>query len=115
MPSWPFDQPPNCVTMSLRQIVFGGAPILHVTHDNDDHGWQFLSAGDARIEDGVVVCLSTIVELDPSIQQLADMPPGWHAWRTSKDARWQREPMLSAIDREPRHQRRHSDECGEGS
>jgi len=42
MDDWPFDQLPNCAVITLRRIVFGSAPILHVTHDRDDHGWQFL-------------------------------------------------------------------------
>ena len=90
-PNWPFDQPPNCVAITLRPILFSGAPILHVTHDEDDHGWQFLGWGDADVEQGAVACLSTIVELDPSVLEVADLPPGWHAWRQSKSSPWQRE------------------------
>jgi hypothetical protein len=43
-PTWPFDQPPNCAVLTLRSIVFGGAPILYVSHDADDHGWQIWRA-----------------------------------------------------------------------
>jgi hypothetical protein len=39
----------------LRSIVFAGAPILHVTHDEDDHGWQFLGMEDARENDACIV------------------------------------------------------------
>ena len=39
----PWHQPPNCAVITLRQIIEGDAPILLVTHDMDDHGWQFLS------------------------------------------------------------------------
>jgi hypothetical protein len=89
---WPFDQPRNCAVITLRPIVFEGAPILHVTHDEDDHGWQFLGWEDADVAQGAVVCLSHIVELDPSVLEVADLPPGWHAWRRSKTEPWQREP-----------------------
>lgn len=89
---WPFDQPPNCAVITLRQIVFDGAPILHVTHDADDHGWQFLTLDDVREEDAAVVLLSEIVNLDPSVLSVANIPPGWHAWRQSVDHEWQREP-----------------------
>jgi hypothetical protein len=87
---WPFDQAPNCAVITLRSIVFGGRPILHVTHDEDDHGWQFLSAGDADEQDAAVVALSEIVELDSSVLEIADMPPGWHAWRASRSSPWER-------------------------
>lgn len=89
---WPFDQPPNCAVITLQQIVAGKQPILHVSHNSDDHGWQFLGLEDARVEDGVVVCFEHILERDASLRDLADLPPGWHAWRHSPRGRWTREP-----------------------
>src|SRR5271166_3319145 len=77
---WPFDQPPNCAVISICQITDGYEPILHVTHDSDDHGWQFLGCGDARVEDAVVLSFRHVVDMDRSIRDLADLPPGWHAW-----------------------------------
>jgi hypothetical protein len=92
---WPFDQPRNCATITLRSIVFGGAPILHVTHDEEDDGWQFLGLEDAQEEDVCVVGLKEIVKRDPSVLEVADMPPGWHAWRRTRDAPWQRAPKTA--------------------
>lgn len=89
---WPFDQPPNCAVFSIRPIVFGGEPILHVCHDEDDHGWQFLGLADADVEQAVVALLKEVVRLDPSVLELCDMPPGWHAWRVSACSPWQRAP-----------------------
>lgn len=88
---WPFDQPRNCAAITIRSVVFDGAPILHVTHDEDDHGWQFLGWEDADVSQGAVVCLAEIVKLDPSVLEVADLPPGWHAWRKSKSSPWTRE------------------------
>lgn len=82
---WPFDQPPNCAVITLRPIVFEGAPILHVTHDENDHGWQFLGWEDADVAQA-----AHVVALDPSVLDIADLPPGWHAWRSSRSSRWQR-------------------------
>lgn len=89
--SWPFDQPPNCAAISLRQILAREEPILHVCHNADDHGWQFLGWGDAKTEDGVVICLAHVLEMDPTICQVADLLPGWHAWRRAVGKRWFRE------------------------
>lgn len=88
----PFDQPPNCAVFSIRQIIFESAPILHVTHDSDDHGWQFLGLEDPQLEDASVVTLAGILDLDPSIREVADLLPGWHAWRREVGDRWIREP-----------------------
>ncbi len=88
---WPFDQPRNCAVITLRSIAFDNAPILHVSHDIDDHGWQFLGAEDACEENSCVLSLENIVELDPTILEVAEIPPGWHAWRESLSSPWMRE------------------------
>jgi hypothetical protein len=94
-PDWPFDQPRDCAVITLRSIVFEGAPILHVTHDEDDQGWQFLGLEDAGVVQAVVVGLNDIVKRDPSILEVADLPRGWHAWRRSTSSPWQRKPTRS--------------------
>jgi hypothetical protein len=88
--AWPFDHPPDCAVITLRSIVFDGGPILHVTHDEDDHGWQFLGAGNAEESNAAVVGLGEVVKLDASVLEVADLPPGWHAWRRSKSSPWER-------------------------
>ena len=90
MENWQFEEPENVAVITLRQIVDDGEPILHVTHDVDDGGWQFLGWGDAREEDIKLVALRSIVRLDSSVQELADLPLGWHAWRRAADQPWQR-------------------------
>jgi hypothetical protein len=80
--SWPFDQPHNCAVFTTRQVLDREEPILHVTHDSDDHGWQF-HGSEARAEDAKIIALEEAVELDPSVLQLADLPIGWHAWRNT--------------------------------
>jgi hypothetical protein len=89
---WPFDQPRNSASFSLRSIVFQGAPILYVSHDADDHGWQFLDGGDVTEADACLIALQEAVTLDRSVLELADLPPGWVAWRRSPSDPWQRAP-----------------------
>ena len=90
MENWQFDEPENVAVITLRQIVDGGEPILHVTHDSDDGSWQFLGWENAREEDVKIVALRTIVRLDSTVQELADLPLGWHAWRRTAEQPWQR-------------------------
>ena len=91
---WLFDQPRNCAAISLRQIVKEGAPVLLVSHDKDDHGWQFLDGSEfPNAADAVIVCMSHVIESDPSLFELADLPPGWRAWRESATGPWVREAM----------------------
>lgn len=87
---WPFDQPRNCSTLTTRQVLDGEEPILLVTHDLDDHGWQFIGSSDASILDGRVVSLEEIAHLDPTVIEMADLPPGWQATREALDSPWTR-------------------------
>jgi hypothetical protein len=70
---WPFDQPRNCMAFALRSIVFDGAPILYVSHDADDHGWQFLDGKPIDMANAALVRLDTIVRHDSSVLAIADM------------------------------------------
>jgi hypothetical protein len=86
--AWPFDQPRNCAVFTIRQILDGSEPILHVTHDLDDDGWQFLGSRNANIADLKTVGFEEIVLKDTSLYELADMQPGWHARRKSIHEPW---------------------------
>jgi len=87
---WPFDQPPNGAAITLKKIISGEQPILFVSHDQEDHGWQFLSGDSFAADDSAVIALKEIVELDPTTLPLADLPPGWIATRRSANAAWER-------------------------
>ncbi|KZZ59023.1 hypothetical protein A3762_06320 [Oleiphilus sp. HI0125] len=89
MEDWPFDQPENCAAVTNKDIAFEGAPILHVCHDEDDHGWQFLGLEDAQEENISLIAMSQVVKLDPSVKEVAHIPPGWHAWRQHVGGPWE--------------------------
>ena len=80
----------------MRQIMEGDAPILLVTHDEEDHGWQFLDGSKhPNPADARHVCLEHVVSTDLSLYEVADLPPGWIAWRQSPYDPWIREPRLA--------------------
>lgn len=72
----------------MRQILDGSEPILLVSHDEDDHGWQFIGTTDASMADAKVVCLEEIVRLDSTVLEVADLPPGWQAIREHVGGVW---------------------------
>ena len=98
--NWPFDQPRNCTTLTMRQVLDGTEPILLVSHDADDHGWQFIGTSDASAADGKVVCLEHIVRLDPTVLEVADLPPGWQAVRERVGGAWMRRERPPDSDEE---------------
>ncbi len=95
---WPFDQPPNAAAITLRRIVLAHregnspSPILYVSHDEDDHGWQFLDGQPMTNEDAAVVSMATMLRHDPTIAEVADLSPGWCASRSMVGGVWDRKP-----------------------
>jgi hypothetical protein len=89
---WPFEDPPNVATLTLRRIMQGHAPIRYVRHDADDGMWQFLDGEQVTEHDAMLVGLAEILSHDSTIAELADLPPGWWASRASIQTPWQRGP-----------------------
>jgi hypothetical protein len=88
---WPFDQAPSVAAVTTRQVLDQGLPILQVTHYEDDHSWAFVcGTTDDYENDGRVICMAEALKLDKSLREVADLPPGWHAWRKDKDSDWNR-------------------------
>lgn len=87
---WPFDSPENTGAISCRHILEGSRPILYVTHDEDDGGWQFLCGEAHELEDARVVCLGCMVSADRSLAELADLPLGRCASRDTGSSSWVR-------------------------
>ena len=89
---WPFEEPRNLAVITTKRIVREGWPILLVSHDEDDGGWQFLDGEPAEVEEALVVGLAEVVAQDPSLRALSDLPLGWQAWRAAPDQPWRRRP-----------------------
>jgi hypothetical protein len=88
---WPFEDPPNVATITVRQVIEDGAPILLVVRDLEDGGWQFLTGGTFEAADGRVVSLRNVLARDPTLAELADLQPGWQACRDRVGSSWVRE------------------------
>ena len=88
---WVFADPPNVATYTTANVL-AGHPILLATHDEDDGAWQFLCGTTNESADGRIVGLGCIVDLDPSVTEMADLPLGRRAWRDSPSDPWRREP-----------------------
>jgi hypothetical protein len=92
MDRWRFDDPPNVAVFIDRKILSEGKWVARVLHDMDDGAWQFHTneRKELRTEDAAVVSLREMIELDPTLSELADLPLGWGAWRQSKTSPWER-------------------------
>lgn len=84
-----FDAPDN-LRVFICERIRDGHPILDVFRDGDGD-WQFLCGGEhgARAGDrAVVACLRDVVEIDPSVNELAAMCPMQSASREREGASW---------------------------
>jgi hypothetical protein len=90
--SWPFHEGANRAVFTTRPVLESGHPILLVTHGQDGD-WQFLCGTTNRSEDGRVVSLGAILERDPTLAEVANLPEGFRAQRRQQGARWKRERL----------------------
>jgi hypothetical protein len=88
---WPFSDPENVAFITLKGNISREQPILLVTHDAEDGGWQFLDGSlEPKEENTAIVSLLGITKIDPTVRALADLPLGWRAWRRSVRESWER-------------------------
>jgi hypothetical protein len=93
--SWPFHEGRNRAAFTTRPVLRQGHPILIVTHD-EDGDWQFLCGTTNRQKDCQIVSLGSMFDRDPTIAAVANLEPGWRAFRERPDAEWRRERIEAA-------------------
>lgn len=87
------DLPPNTAVVTTRSVTVRGLPIVEVSHECDeetgDVDWQF-HAGDGDFSAGnlLLVSLSRLLGLDPSLAAIAELPVGHTATRRAVGEPW---------------------------
>jgi hypothetical protein len=88
---WKFADPPHTGVFATKLVVSGDEPILYVSHDLSDGAWQFHGMSETKVESIALVCFHHLVDRDPTLKDLADLPVGWCASRTTSLDSWVRE------------------------
>jgi hypothetical protein len=86
-----WDHPFNVAVVKVDDVLSGAQPILLVTHDDGHGGWQVLDGADVSGRKAMVVPKEVILDLDPTISHITDLPVGWRATRSSPGEQWNRE------------------------
>jgi hypothetical protein len=86
---WPFPCPENNVAFCTAKVAREQIPVLQVSHDAEGD-WQCLDATTEDPGECVLMCLGCVVERDPTLLQISDLPPGWSAYRAQVGAAWER-------------------------
>lgn len=86
--AWPFDQTANTAAISTAPVFRSGRPILFAQHFEDDHSWGFGCGTTHASEDSLLVGMRELLQRDPTIAFISDLPPGKSAERASMDSPW---------------------------
>ena len=89
---WPFDQEPQTAAITTVGVTDNHLPILAVQHYKDEHTWGFFCGTTEESGDKRAIGMGEILELDPSLRSIANLPPGWIARRVTIDGDWAKEP-----------------------
>ena len=89
---WPFKDDQFSDALTTIRVLEDEEPILLVSHDADDGMWQVLCGTTNEPDDGRLTCLGCLLELDPTLAEIADLPRGWEAYRDVVGGEWHREP-----------------------
>jgi hypothetical protein len=101
---WMFPAPPIATAFTTIRVV-DGAPIVHVAHDTDG-AWQFIDEDAWERADIQISHLAHIVDADPTLASISDLPPGWQASREHVGGSWTRSPLSPGPDDPPDPPRR---------
>lgn len=88
-----FSEPKNTMVITTKSIVTSDKGILLVSHDADDGMWQFLDGNTVDEKDALILSLQEIVQIDCTVNDIHDLPPGWIAYRIKRDAQWIKKPL----------------------
>jgi hypothetical protein len=91
-----FDEPQLGVFTSV--LIREGADVLLVMHD-EQGDWQFLAGSESAADQAVFVHVGHVIASDQSLGDLADLPLGWRARRTTIESPWTREPIPADLER----------------
>ncbi len=87
---WPFVDGPRTACFTSAAVLERGHPVCLVFRDDEDGSFSFLpwegapeDTGEARL-----IALENALALDASIAEVADLAPGWVAFRKGPGQPW---------------------------
>ncbi|MDO5559345.1 MAG: hypothetical protein Q4F95_07065 [Oscillospiraceae bacterium] len=88
MKYYPFSDKPGMLVFTCCHVLENQKSITIVTHHFDDNNWQFLCNKAHTDADAVITTIGELCELDPSVEELCDLPVGHFASRKNVNAKW---------------------------
>lgn len=85
--AFPFADAPNTACFTCCHVLDEGKPILYVSHD-EDGSWQFLCGGTHKEEEARIVSLASILNIDETMSDLAELDYGEYAEAEDMTSDW---------------------------
>jgi hypothetical protein len=87
--TYKFKEPENTACFTCDHVLSKQRPILYASHDSEDGTWQFMCGQDDHTEaNAKIISLKQATEIDPTINDLFEMPMGVGAERETIDTKW---------------------------
>lgn len=87
----PIAVPEELGVLTSRLVVDGTEPVRIVIHHHDGD-WQFVCGTTKRASDAMIVGVNHLLDIDPTLEGLLDLPRGTKAFREQPGDPWQHEP-----------------------
>jgi hypothetical protein len=84
----PWDDPLDPVAVTVGEVALGERDVLLVIHDEGHGGWQFYDGDDVSQRKPFIIPKADLLNIDPSLNEVIDLPVGWRAERRSKYHPW---------------------------
>ena len=84
---FPFSDAPNTACFTCCHVLEENKPILYVSHDEDGY-WHFLCSRNHKEEDVRVVSLASILRIDETMEDLAELDYGEYAEAENVTSDW---------------------------
>lgn len=84
---FPFKDSPNTACFTCCHVLNDNKPILRVSHDEDGY-WQFLCGENHKEEEARIVSLATILEIDETMGDLAELDYGEYVEAENETSNW---------------------------
>lgn len=83
-----FKDDPQTMVLTTKRIINGDTIITIVFHDEADGMWQFLDGIDTDENSAAIISINEMVLIDPNLEEIANLPLGWVAWRNDSFSEW---------------------------
>src|SRR5262245_2557022 len=84
-----YQEPENMACFTCDHVIDGQRPILYVSHHSEDGTWQFMCGQSDHTEaNAKIISLKQATEIDPTINDLYEMPLGVGAERETTKSQW---------------------------